>query len=63
MYCYKYFPLVSGKVDSWEWDSGARDLSPVPQQLVRKAANTNFLEPMIQVRIMFSLLYKQKFWV
>lgn len=42
--------IVSGKLDSWEWDSGARDLSPVPQLNTRKTANCNFLEPMIQVK-------------
>lgn len=31
--------LFTGKLDSWEWDSGARDMSPVPKSIARKAAN------------------------
>ncbi|CAG9769485.1 unnamed protein product [Ceutorhynchus assimilis] len=25
-----------GKLDSWEWDSGARDMSPVPKNIIKK---------------------------
>lgn len=25
-----------GKLDSWEWDSGARDMSPVPKTIGKK---------------------------
>ncbi|KAF5304333.1 hypothetical protein FQA39_LY09712 [Lamprigera yunnana] len=34
-----------GKLDSWEWDSGARDMSPVPKLLLKKQeANNRLLE-------------------
>lgn len=26
-------------MDSWEWDSGARDMSPVPKLTTQKAVN------------------------
>lgn len=33
IYCF-----VIGKLDKWEWDSGARDMSPVPKSIVKHAA-------------------------
>lgn len=30
------FTSVLGQLDSWEWDSGARDMSPVPKSMVRE---------------------------
>ncbi|XP_066248509.1 colorectal mutant cancer protein isoform X1 [Euwallacea similis] len=32
-----------GKVDSWEWDSGARDMSPVPKTMVKKFDSSTFI--------------------
>ncbi|KAJ8963720.1 hypothetical protein NQ317_018881, partial [Molorchus minor] len=26
-----------GKLDRWEWDSGARDMSPVPKSIVKNS--------------------------
>lgn len=28
--------FVLGQLDSWEWDSGARDMSPVPKSMVQE---------------------------
>ncbi|KAF5272296.1 hypothetical protein FQR65_LT04953 [Abscondita terminalis] len=33
-----------GKGDSWEWDSGARDMSPVPKLLKKSDVNNRLLE-------------------
>lgn len=27
--------IILGKLDRWEWDSGARDMSPVPKSIVK----------------------------
>ncbi|XP_065156783.1 colorectal mutant cancer protein isoform X2 [Atheta coriaria] len=32
--------ITEDKLDSWEWDSGARDMSPVPKSLIRKSHNS-----------------------
>lgn len=44
---------IEGKLDRWEWDSGARDLSPVPQPPARMLEHTNTSEESaIQVGIL-----------
>lgn len=47
MYLNKIFNTVYkrilGKLDSWEWDSGARDMSPVPKSLTRKSGHAHKL--------------------
>lgn len=34
--------FVVGKLDSWEWDSGARDMSPVPKSIARNARSGRY---------------------
>jgi hypothetical protein len=38
--------FITGKLDSWEWDSGARDMSPVPKTITgtadKYAGDNNF---------------------
>lgn len=41
--------VVLGKLDSWEWDSGARDMSPVPKTL---NANTDKYEDKFKVSLL-----------
>ncbi|ENN71404.1 hypothetical protein D910_11733 [Dendroctonus ponderosae] len=38
-----------GKLDSWEWDSGARDMSPVPKLLVRKFNSDRLMDEEFKV--------------
>lgn len=41
--------ITEDKLDSWEWDSGARDMSPVPKSLIRKSHNST--EEDLKVRL------------
>lgn len=38
----KHFLFFSGKLDKWEWDSGARDMSPVPKNKLNKHLEDEF---------------------
>ncbi|KAB0800365.1 hypothetical protein PPYR_06105 [Photinus pyralis] len=40
-----------GKLDSWEWDSGARDMSPIPKSLLKKAGKSRLLEEDVKERL------------
>jgi TolA-binding protein len=44
--------FITGKLDSWEWDSGARDMSPVPKTITgtadKYAEDNNFKERLQQ---------------
>ncbi|XP_076252294.1 colorectal mutant cancer protein isoform X3 [Rhynchophorus ferrugineus] len=33
-----------GKLDSWEWDSGARDMSPVPKNIAKKFTSDKYMD-------------------
>ncbi|KAF2903127.1 hypothetical protein ILUMI_03055 [Ignelater luminosus] len=48
-----------GKLDSWEWDSGARDMSPVPKPLMRKNVNTRYLEEEFKLQRLYNSTSKQ----
>lgn len=50
--------VSQGKVDSWEWDSGARDMSPIPKSLVAKGqALGKFDEEIFKVSCVLFRLY------
>lgn len=53
--------MFLGKLDSWEWDSGARDMSPVPKSIGKRHTHGKYQDDGFKVGIFFMFL-QNKFY-
>lgn len=53
--------LFLGKLDSWEWDSGARDMSPVPKTIGRRHTHGKYQDDTFKVGFfhVYIILFKK----